>query len=88
MMKRLVENEFKEEHDVTVGVEFGSYMLKVEDQVFKMQLWDTAGQESFKSITKIFYRRAQAVILNYSITSKATFQSLESWLAEVRQQCN
>ena len=43
VLKRLVENEFKEEHDVTVGVEFGSFLIKIEDKVLKLQIWDTAG---------------------------------------------
>lgn len=43
VLKRLVDNEFKAEHDVTVGVEFGQYLIKVEDCIMKMQMWDTAG---------------------------------------------
>lgn len=43
VLKRLVDNEFKEDHDVTVGVEFGSFLIKVEDKVLKLQIWDTAG---------------------------------------------
>jgi small GTP-binding protein len=52
LLNRLLENDFFEDHDVTVGVGFGSYMIKVEEKILKLQLWDTAGQESFKSITK------------------------------------
>jgi len=55
-------------HDVTVGVDFGSYLVLCEELIFKIQMWDTAGQESFRSITKIFYRSADVVILCYSIT--------------------
>ena len=40
-------NEFIDDHEVTVGVEFGSLLVKIEDIVFKLQIWDTAGQESF-----------------------------------------
>lgn len=87
MLKRLVDNEFREDHDVTVGVEFGSFMIKVEDKYLKLQIWDTAGQESFRSITKIFYRGAHAAILGYSITKRETFQNLESWIREARQSC-
>ena len=43
VLKRLVENEFKDDHDVTVGVEFGSYLIKIEDKILKLQIWDTAG---------------------------------------------
>lgn len=69
LLKRLMEDDFIDDHDVTVGVEFGSYMIKVEDKILKLQVWDTAGQESFRSITKIFYRGAHVVMLAYSIVN-------------------
>ena len=69
-------NEFNVDHEVTVGVEFGSLIIKLDQQVFKLQIWDTAGQESFKSITKIFYKGAHCVLLAYDITRYDTFESL------------
>lgn len=56
LLMRLTENEFKEEYEVTVGVEFGAFLLQIDDKIIKLQIWDTAGQESFKSLNKIFYR--------------------------------
>jgi Ras-related protein Rab-2A len=85
LMQRVTTNEFIEDHEVTVGVEFGTMIIRLEDQVFKLQIWDTAGQESFKSITKIFYRGAHCVVLTYDITRMDTFLNLEQWLVEVRQ---
>lgn len=87
-MKRLVENEFKEDHDVTVGVEFGSYLIRVQDKILKLQIWDTAGQESFRSITKIFYRGAHCAILAYSVGRRDSFENLVDWLKEVRNSCS
>lgn len=43
MLKRLMEDDFKDDHEITVGVEFGSNMIKVEDKILKLQVWDTAG---------------------------------------------
>lgn len=83
-----MEDDFKEDHDITVGVEFGSFMVKVEEKILKLQVWDTAGQESFRSITKIFYRGAHVVILAYSIINGVSFESLSEWLREVRTQCS
>jgi Ras-related protein Rab-2A len=88
VLKRLVDNEFKDEHDVTVGVEFGSFLVRIEDKVIKLQIWDTAGQESFRSITKIFYRGAHAAILGYSITRRDSFENLTDWANEVRGSCS
>ena len=47
LMLRVTTNEFMEEHDVTVGVEFGTLLLKIDDIKVKLQIWDTAGQENF-----------------------------------------
>lgn len=88
VLKRLTENVFKQDHDVTVGVEFGSFLIKIEDHTLKLQIWDTAGQESFRSITKIFYRNSHAVILTYAVDKAPTLESLINWLQEVRLQCS
>lgn len=85
LMKRVMDDEFKTEHQVTIGVEFGSYGLRIEDKVVKMQIWDTAGQESYKSVTRIFYRGAHCVFLTYDITRDETFNNLAEWHKEVKQ---
>ena len=85
LMKRVMDDEFKTEHQVTIGVEFGSYGLRLEDKIVKMQIWDTAGQESYKSVTRIFYRGAHCVFLTYDVTRRETFDSLEEWHREVKQ---
>ena len=84
LMKRVMDNEFKVEHQVTIGVEFGSFGLKVDEKIIKLQIWDTAGQESFKSVTRIFYRGAHCVFLTYDVTREETFANLSDWLNEIR----
>ena len=61
MIAKLIHGVFRGEHNVTIGVEFGNYGLVVRKQdgsenAIKLQIWDTAGQESFRSITRIFYK--------------------------------
>lgn len=80
---RLTENDFKEDYEVTVGVEFGSFLVQIEDKIIKLQIWDTAGQESFKSLNKIFYRGSHCVFLIYDITKGESFQNVEDWQREV-----
>ena len=83
-MHRVTTDEFSEDHEVTIGVEFGTMLLKMEEATIKLQIWDTAGQESFQSVTKIFYRGAHGVLLTYSIASMSSFKGLGKWLEEVR----
>jgi small GTP-binding protein len=85
LLARVMDNEFKVEHQVTIGVEFGSFVVKLEEKIVKLQIWDTAGQESFRSITRIFYRGAHCVFLTYDITRDDTFMNVLEWLKEVKQ---
>jgi Ras-related protein Rab-2A len=77
-------NEFKEDYDVTVGVEFGTLLFKFEEEkILKIQVWDTAGQENFKAITKMFYRAADCILFCFDMTSRKSFENLLNWHDEV-----
>ena len=80
-----MDGQFKLEHQVTIGVEFGSFIIQLDGKIVKLQIWDTAGQESFRSITRIFYRGAHIVFLTFDITREETFGSLGGWLNEIKQ---
>ena len=84
LLLKFTENSFKESHDVTLGVEFGTKSISIEGRPIKLQIWDTSGQESFRSITRSFYRRADAVILVFDSTAEHTFKNCENWLEEIR----
>ena len=88
LLSRVMDNEFKEEHNVTIGVEFGSFVVKIDSKIVKLQIWDTAGQESFRSITRIFYRGAHCVFLTYDVTRDDTFLDIIDWLKEAKQHSN
>jgi small GTP-binding protein len=88
MISKLIQNVFKGEHNVTIGVEFGNYgmVIRKEDgseSLIKLQIWDTAGQESFRSITRIFYKGSQAIIVVFDITSRESFESVRTWQGEI-----
>ena len=82
---QFTEGDFKEDHNVTIGVEYGAKVLAVAGKNIKLQIWDTAGQESFRAITRTFYRNANGVILMYDLTRVESFNSLVDWLKEVKQ---
>ncbi|KAI8874493.1 ras-domain-containing protein, partial [Backusella circina FSU 941] len=69
-------------------VGFGTRFVTVNDQQIKLQIWDTAGQESFRSITRSYYRGAAGALLVYDITRRDTFENLTTWLDDVRQHAN
>jgi len=85
-MLRFVDNRFKADHDITIGVEFGAKNIKIHKQTIKLQIWDTAGQESFRSIARSYYRGAVGVVLMFDITNKDSFLNVYRWLSEIREQ--
>eukprot|EP00747_Dinoflagellata_sp_TGD_P189749 gnl/TRDRNA2_/TRDRNA2_50475_c0_seq1.p1 gnl/TRDRNA2_/TRDRNA2_50475_c0~~gnl/TRDRNA2_/TRDRNA2_50475_c0_seq1.p1 ORF type:complete len:211 (+),score=43.26 gnl/TRDRNA2_/TRDRNA2_50475_c0_seq1:80-712(+) len=88
LLLQFTDNRFRPSHDVTIGVEFGSRMLSIEDKQIKLQIWDTAGQESFRSITRSYYRGASGALLVYDITRRDTFTHIAQWLEEARKHAN
>ncbi|KAH9556178.1 hypothetical protein CY35_07G012100 [Sphagnum magellanicum] len=63
-------------------------MITIDNKPIKLQIWDTAGQESFRSITRSYYREAAGALLVYDITRRETFNHLASWLEDARQHAN
>ena len=88
LLLQFTDNRFRNDHDLTIGVEFGARMVTVEGQEVKLQIWDTAGQESFRSITRSYYRGAASALLVYDISRRDTFAHLPKWLEEIRQNGN
>lgn len=82
-----IQKRFKEEHEVTIGVEFGSKNIKVKEKLFKIQIWDTAGQEQFRSITRAYYKSSACAFVVYDITCIESFHNVSSWVEECRNQC-
>jgi Ras-related protein Rab-2A len=87
LLVRLTDQRFLANPDPTLGVEFGSKLVRIEDQnkTIKLQCWDTAGTESFRSITRSYYRGAAGCLLVYDVTSRKSFKNAQSWLADVRE---
>lgn len=85
---QFTDKRFQPIHDLTIGVEFGARMINIDGKQIKLQIWDTAGQESFRSITRSYYRGAAGALLVYDITRRETFDHLASWLEDARQHAN
>ncbi|GAA5981924.1 hypothetical protein JCM5350_006566 [Sporobolomyces pararoseus] len=85
LLVRLTDKRFLEHSEPTIGVEFGSNICTLEDgKRVKLQVWDTAGQESFRAITRSYYRGAGGALLCFSLTSHQSFHNLKSWLNDLR----
>ena len=81
---RFTEDTFTSEYNITIGLEFSSRMMEVDGNPIKIQIWDTAGTENFRSVTRSFFRNAHAVILMYNVTERDSFLNCATWLDELR----
>ncbi|KAJ4886676.1 Ras-related protein RABA1g [Raphanus sativus] len=84
LLSRFTRNEFSLESKSTIGVEFATRTIHVDDKIVKAQIWDTAGQERYRAITSAYYRGALGALLVYDVTRHVTFENVERWLKELR----
>ncbi|XP_037480829.1 ras-related protein RABA2a-like [Triticum dicoccoides] len=84
LLSRFTRNEFCLESKSTIGVEFATRTLHVEEKIIKAQIWDTAGQERYRAITSAYYRGALGAVLVYDVTKPTTFENISRWLKELR----
>ncbi|KAL1958973.1 hypothetical protein VTO42DRAFT_3526 [Malbranchea cinnamomea] len=88
VLHRFVKNEWRVLSSQTIGVEFSSKIVKVGSgprrKRIKLQLWDTAGTERFRSVSRSYYRGAAGAILIYDIASYASFRALPTFLMDAR----
>ncbi|VDD79908.1 unnamed protein product [Mesocestoides corti] len=85
LLLQFTDKRFQPVHDLTIGVEFGARMITLDGKQIKLQIWDTAGQETFRSITRSYYRGAAGALLVYDITRRDTFLHLAPWLEDAKQ---
>ena len=77
---------FEESYSATVGFEFLTFNVKIDGKIIKLQIWDTCGQEVYRSLITNFYRNASLAMMVYSINSRESFIHINQWLKEVRIQ--
>lgn len=79
---------FNSEYSITIGVDFFVVKRNINNTRWKLHLWDTAGQENFKSITRTYYRQTAICFLVYDLTKQDTFDKLPNWKADVLKENN
>jgi small GTP-binding protein len=86
---RFCKNQFTGNHTATIG---GAYMqqniILSNGTTVKYHIWDTGGQERFRSMANLYYRDASAAILTYDVTNEKTFEGINFWVDELRNKCD
>lgn len=81
IITRLVHNMYNPDEASTVGAMFVSHMEVVNNEKVEMQVWDTAGQEKFRSLGPIYYRNAAAAVVVFDLTNQSSFDRIDNWIA-------
>jgi len=84
LLLRYSHGQFREEYQLTIGVEFGSNNVLIDDKVYRIQIWDTAGQENFRSITRAYYKNSACALIVYDIARRSSFDSISSWIEDCK----
>ena len=80
IINSILGQKFNDEYEPSIGVDFFSKTIKYKGKSIKLQIWDSAGQEKFKSLIPNYIRGASLIILVYDITNKTSFNNLNSWI--------
>lgn len=82
---RFVKDQYRENLESTIGASFMTKRISVGDQTFMFQIWDTAGQEKYRSLAPMYYRGSAAAIVVYDVTREVTFRTVKDWVNELRK---
>mmetsp|Transcript_24290 Transcript_24290/g.26984 ORF Transcript_24290/g.26984 Transcript_24290/m.26984 type:complete len:201 (+) Transcript_24290:25-627(+) len=88
LLLRFADQAFNTSFISTIGVDFKIRTVDMEGKKVKLQIWDTAGQEKFRTITSSYYRGAHGIIVVYDVTNENSFEHVESWLEEIEKYCS
>lgn len=84
LLIRFVRDQFDDNSQSTLGVEFMSKIIQTEKNRIQLQLWDTAGQELFRSVTRGYYRGSAGALILFDLANRDSFENVEKWLQDIR----
>ena len=82
---RFSDNKFDDKIFSTIGIDFKTKYIKLDKFSVKVLIWDTAGQEKFQNIAKQYYKGANGVLLIYDISNRKSFERIDFWLKELKE---
>lgn len=82
---RFTEDNYKNCHTATIGVDFKVKVMDVDNTKIKLQVWDTAGQCKFRNITKTYFKGAMGAIFAYAIDDRNSFESISDWIRQANE---
>ena len=84
IIHRFKYDQFEDNYNATIGIDFITQKMYIEDRTITLNLWDTAGQEKFKSLIPSYIKDSQAVVVVFDITNQDSFESIGKWIEDAR----
>ena len=88
IINKFVKNKFSNDYNPTIGLDFYSKTINSNGKIIKLQLWDTAGQEKFRTITRTYYKSGHLIVFVYAVDDKKSFGNIQSWVDDVKNNTN
>ena len=88
LIQRASKDNFSEDYKATIGFEFCTFNTKINNKIIRCQVWDTCGQEIYRSLISSFYKSSVLSILVYSIDDKNSFADLNSWINDLKNKAS
>ena len=80
---RYTQNKFHSNYLTTVGIDYQSKIIRYHNRDIEMQIWDSAGQEKYRAISKQYYKKANGIILLYDVTSRESYLGIKQWIKDI-----
>ena len=86
-LMRYADNVFVENYITTIGLDYKLKYVQLDSgQVIKVQLWDTAGQDRYRTIAKNYYKGSHGILLLYDVTKSSSFENIREWIKDIREE--
>ena len=86
---RYCDKSFQDAHLSTIGLDYRLRTMTLKNnKTIKFQIWDTAGQDRFRAITKNYYKGANGIILIYDVTNSQTFENVKNWITQIKEEAS
>jgi small GTP-binding protein len=85
---RVTTGQFKEKIAATIGFEYFPFIVKYQNKVLKLEIWDTCGQEAYRSLIKTFFNNSSLAIIVYAVDNSKSFKSIEEWIRQCKTLCS
>ena len=82
---RFLHDKFSEHYIPTIGVEYGAKSIVIDNMTYRIQIWDTAGQENYRSITRSYYTNCSCALVVYDITNRQSFEDVQTWIKDCKK---